>query len=82
MAIPEDKKEGAIYHTILSDMHRLQAVLLNLQTIAAPDTEQALREHFSREQSLVLGRLTEWKQRRPDLYRVASDDFQRQARQD
>ena len=78
MVIPTDKKEQAIYHTILSDMHRLQGVLLNMQTIDLGETEQALREHFSREQNLILGRLMEWKQRRPDVYRQANDDFQNQ----
>lgn len=78
MTIPEDKKEQAIYHTVLSEMHRIRAVLLNLQAIDVPETAQALREHFMREQNLVLGRLMEWKRRRPDIYRQANDDFQNQ----
>ena len=80
MAIPTDKKEQAIYHTILSDMHRLQGVMLNLQTMDNPDTEAGLREHFTREQNLVLGKLMEWKQRRPAVYREANEDFQHQVR--
>lgn len=80
MGIPEDTKDRAIYHTILSDMHRLQAMMLNLQTIADPDTEDALREHFTREQTLALARLTEWRQRRPELYGEAGEDFQHQIR--
>jgi len=78
MTIPEDTKDQAIYHTILSEMHRIRGVLLNLQSIDVPETAQALREHFTREQNLVLGRLMEWKRRRPDIYRQANDDFQHQ----
>jgi hypothetical protein len=80
MTVPEDKKDQAIYHTILSDMHRLQATMLNLQTITDPDTAEALREHFTREQNLALARLNEWRQRRPELYREAGADFQHQIR--
>jgi hypothetical protein len=80
MAIPEETKDRAIYHTILSDMHRLQAMMLNLQSIADPDTEEALREHFTRERTLALARLTEWKRRRPEIYQEAGEDFQHQIR--
>ena len=80
MTIPTDMKEQAIYHTILSEMHRLHGVLLNMQTIQTGETEQALREHFTREQNLALARLMEWKQRRPGIYREANDDFQHQVR--
>ena len=80
MAIPTDVKEQAIYHTILSEMHRLHGVLLNMQTIQTGETEHALREHFTREQNLSLAKLMEWKQRRPDVYRAANEDFQNQVR--
>ena len=81
MAIPTDKKEQAIYHTILSEMHRLQSIMLNLQTVGeSPETEQGLREHFGREQNLTLGKLMEWKQRRPQIYEQAHEDFQHQVR--
>lgn len=78
MSIPEDKKEAAIYHTILSEMHRVQAQLLNLQTLTDPSTAESLRQHFMREQSVTLGRLSEWRQRRPNLYRRAEADFKAQ----
>jgi hypothetical protein len=78
MTVPEDTKDRAIYHTVLSDMHRLQAIMLNLQTIDSPDTEKSLREHFGRERSLVLARLSEWKQRRPAIYQQAGEDFKSQ----
>lgn len=78
MAILTDTKERAIYHTILSDLHRMQATLLNMQILDDPSTAAALREHFAREQSITLGKLTEWRQRRPDVYRRAQEDFQRQ----
>lgn len=80
MTIPTDKKEQAIYHTILAEMHRMHAVMLNLQTMAGDQTDQALREHFTREQNLTLGKLMEWKQRRAALYQQATDDFQQQVR--
>lgn len=76
----DDKKDRAIYHTILGDMHRLQGIMLNLQTLDNPDTAEGLRDHFRREQNLILGRLTEWKGRRPDVYQQASEDFQNQVR--
>ncbi|MGI8827197.1 MAG: hypothetical protein ACR2JC_16455 [Chloroflexota bacterium] len=82
MTIPTDKKDQGIYHMILADMHRVRALLLNMQTIDAPDTELALREHFSRDQNLTLGKLTEWKTRKPSLYREAMEDFQGQVRKD
>ncbi|GAC1318764.1 MAG: hypothetical protein NVS2B16_26480 [Chloroflexota bacterium] len=78
MTIPVDKKEQAIYHTILSEMHRIRGVLLNLQTIDVPESAQSLREHFTREQNLVLGKLLEWKRRRPEIYKQADQDFQKQ----
>jgi hypothetical protein len=80
VTIPEDRKDQAIYHTILSDMHRMQAMMLNLQTMTDLDTAEALREHFTREQNLTLARLNEWRQRRPELYREAGEDFQHQIR--
>lgn len=80
MAIPTDKKDRAIYHLILSEMHRLQGIMLNVQTIDTPDTADALREHFAREQNLALGKLTEWRNRRPEIYREASEDFKGQSR--
>ena len=79
MTIPADKKDRAIYHLILSEMHRLQGIMLNMQTIDAPDTAEALREHFTREQNVALGKLTEWRNRRPEIYREASEDFKSQA---
>ncbi|MBV9281462.1 MAG: hypothetical protein JOZ41_15385 [Chloroflexi bacterium] len=82
MAVPSDRKQQAIYHAILAEMHRVHALLLNLQTIEDPDTEKALRDYFTREQTLTLGKLTEWKQRRPEVYRQASDDFQNQIRRE
>lgn len=80
MAIPTEKKEQAVYHMILSELHRLQGLMLNMQTVESPDTEQALREHFAREQNLALARLSEWRQRRPDVFREANEDFQNQIR--
>jgi len=74
----EDKKERAIYHTILSDMHRLQSAMLSLQTLDDPTTAESLGEHFRREQNIALAKLSEWKQRRPEIYRRASEDFARQ----
>jgi hypothetical protein len=78
VAIPEDTKDQAIYHTILSDLHRMRSILLNLTLIDDPSTAPALRDHFSREQNLVLARLTEWRGRRPDIYRAANEDFEHQ----
>ena len=73
-----DAKERAAYHMILSEMHRLRAVMLNMQTIAADETEVALREHFTHQQTLALGKLQEWKRHRPTTYKRAQDDFARQ----
>jgi hypothetical protein len=78
MPAPADPKEGAIYHTILSDLHRMQATLLNLRAIETNDAAPALREHFGREQTTVLARLNEWRQRRGDIYQRASADFAQQ----
>lgn len=79
MPPPEDKKERAIYHTVLAEMHRMQGILLNMQTLDDAQTAAALRDHFGREQNLVLAKLNEWRQRRPDIYRQAQDDFRHQA---
>lgn len=81
MAIPHSTKDRAIYHTILSDLHRMQATLLNMQVLDEPTTAAALSEHFARQQSVTLGKLTEWRQRRPEIYRQAQEDFQQQIRQ-
>lgn len=78
MAIPADKKDRAIYHTILADMHRLRAMSLNLQTIEAGDTEQSLREHFGREQTILTGKLSEWRGHRPQVFKEAEADFRDQ----
>jgi hypothetical protein len=78
MTIPSDKKDQAIYHTILSELHRVQGILLNLQTLDEASTAEGLRDHFARDQTLALGRVNEWKLRRPEIYRQASEDFQRQ----
>jgi hypothetical protein len=75
MTVPVDLKDRAIYHIILSDMHRLQATMLNLQSIASGATEEALREHFGREQSILLGKLREWRQHRATIFRDAEVDF-------
>ena len=80
MSIPSDKKDQAIYHTILSELHRVQGILLNLQTLDDASTAEGLRDHFTRDQTLTLGKVNEWKLRRPDIYRLASDDFQQQVR--
>jgi len=81
MTVPIDKKDQAIYHTILADMHRLHALMLNMQTIESPEMAAGLREYFSRDQSLTLGRLSEWRGRRPEVYREASDAFANQIHQ-
>ncbi len=78
MSIPADKKDQCVYHTILAEMHRVHALLLNMQTLEATGTEVGLRDYFSREQNMCLGKLVEWKQRRSDIYREANDDFQNQ----
>jgi hypothetical protein len=80
MTIPSDKREQAIYHTILSHMHRIRSLLLNLQMIDNP-SDKGISDHFARERTLTLGKLAEWKQRRPDLYREATEDFQHQVRE-
>lgn len=80
VTIPSSKKDQAIYHTILGEMHRLRAMLLNLQTLDTPSTAAGLRDHFTREQTLSLGKLTEWRNRRPDIYRRAGEDFESQVR--
>lgn len=81
MARPRSTKDRTIYHTILSDLHRMQATLLNMQVLDEPTTAAALREHFTRQQSITLGKLTEWRQRRPEIYRQAQEDFQQQIHQ-
>lgn len=80
MTIPSDRKEQAIYHTILSELHRVQGILLNLQTLDEASTAEGLRDHFTRDRTLTLGKVNEWKLRRPDIYRQANDDFQQQVR--
>lgn len=80
MTVPIDKKEQAIYHTILAEMHRVQGLLLNMQTLQPDGSEAGLLDHFSREQTLALGKLTEWRGRRPEIYRAANEDFQTQIR--
>jgi hypothetical protein len=82
MAIPDDTKDRAIYHLILAEMHRLHGLMLNMRTVEPDETAQALREHLSREQNLVLGKLTQWKERRPAIYGQAQKDFQGQVRRD
>lgn len=80
MTIPHDRKDRAIYHTILSELHRVQSILLNLQTLDEASTAEGLRDHFTRDQTLTLGKLNEWKLRRPDIFRLANEDFQQQLR--
>jgi hypothetical protein len=82
MTVPTDKKDRAIYHTILSELHRMQGIMLNLQTMDNADTAAALREHFMRDQNLVLGRLNEWRGRRPEVFRQANEDFKQQVASD
>lgn len=81
MALPEDKKDRSIYHTILAEMHRLQSILLGLQAADDPNTASAMQEHFGLQRSITLGRLTEWRQRRPEIYREAEADFKVQSGQ-
>lgn len=81
MPTPTDPKDQAIYHTILSDMHRLRAAMLNTQVINDRDTEKSLSEHFGRDKSLVLARLSEWRGRRADIYGEAQMDFAEQSGQ-
>lgn len=78
MTIPHDRKDRAIYHTVLSELHRVQSILLNLQTLDEASTAEGLRDHFTRDQTLTLGKLNEWKLRRPDIFRLANEDFQQQ----
>lgn len=78
MPPPAGKKDAAAYHTILSDLHRLHALMLNMQTIDDPFSEKSLREHFSREHTVITGRLNEWKLRRRPIYDQAYTDFQQQ----
>jgi hypothetical protein len=65
---------------ILAEMHRLRAIMLNLGSLQDPSTAEGLREHFTREQTLTLGKLTEWRSHRPEIYRLASEDFSRQSK--
>jgi hypothetical protein len=78
MPIPTGRKDQAIYHTILADMHRLRATALNLATIESGDMEQSLREHFTRDQTVLLGKLSEWRIHRPEIFREAEEDFKHQ----
>lgn len=78
MTVPTGRKDRAIYHTILADMHRLRATALNLATIQSGDMEQSLREHFTREQTVLLGKLAEWRIHRPEIFREAEADFKNQ----
>jgi len=75
MAIPDDLKDRAVYHLILGEMHRMRGIMLNLQTLDVAETQQALREHYAREQTLALGKLTEWRKHRPEIYREAEESF-------
>jgi hypothetical protein len=77
MTSADEKKDSAVYHSILAEMHRLRALLLNMQTIDLGSTEEGVRAHLTREQGLVLGKLTEWRGHRPLIYRQAEEDFQR-----
>ena len=70
-------KDRAVYHQILSEMHRIRSIMLNMTTLDDPSTESSIREHMTREQNLALGRLQEWRQRRPQIYKVAEEDFQK-----
>lgn len=77
MTATDEMKNEAVYHSILAEMHRLRSLLLNMQTIDLGTTEEAVRAHLGREQSLVLGKLTEWRGHRPRIYRKAEEEFQR-----
>lgn len=70
-------KDRAVYHQILAEMHRIRSIMLNLTTLDDPGAETGIREHLTREQNLALGRLNEWRLRRPQIYKQAQDDFQR-----
>jgi hypothetical protein len=80
MTIPEETHDQAVYHVILAEMHRLRAIMLNLSAAQDPATAESLREHFTREQSLTLGKLAEWRSHRPQIYREACEDFKNQVR--
>lgn len=75
MPPPIDPKDAAVYHTILSDMHRLHAMTLNLASIEQGETAAALREHFGREQRILAGKLTEWRGHRSRIFEMAERDF-------
>ncbi len=77
MTSTDEKKNEAVYHAILAEMHRLRALLLNMQTVDLDSAEEGVRAHLRREQTIVLGKLTEWKQHRPQIYRKAEEEFQR-----
>jgi hypothetical protein len=77
MTAADERKDEAVYHSVMAEMHRLRALLLNMQTIDLGSTEEAVRSHLAREQTIVLGKLTEWRQHRPLIYRRAEADFQR-----
>ncbi|HZU13205.1 MAG TPA: hypothetical protein VFB58_10240 [Chloroflexota bacterium] len=76
----EERRDQAAYHAILSDLHRVQSAILSLQTLDSPHTAESLRDYFTRERSIALGRLREWEQRRPDVYRLAGEAFRREGR--
>lgn len=76
MKAADEKKNEAVYHSILAEMHRLRALLINMQTIDLDSAEEGVRAHLRREQTIVLGKLTEWRQHRPQIYRKAEEDFQ------
>jgi hypothetical protein len=78
MPIPAGRKDRAIYHIILADMHRLRGVMLNLEEVEGAESEGHMREHFGRELSILLGKLAEWRQHRSALYAEAEKDFQSQ----
>jgi hypothetical protein len=72
-----DLKDQVVYHSIMAELHRLQAITINLRTLDDPYTSEALSDHFRREQSLVLGKLAEWRRRCPAIHASASEDFKR-----
>lgn len=78
----EEKRDRAIYHTILADLHRMQAAMLHLQTLDNPDVADGLREYFLRERGIASGRLREWEQRRPEIYRRAGETYRRRLAED
>jgi hypothetical protein len=79
VAIPGDRRERAIYHIVLADMHRLRGVMLNLEAVEHGETEEALREHFGRELTVLLGKLAEWRLRRSAIFAQAERDFKAQS---